>query len=261
VKDAEELVMLLTRVMRSTGPKNVPIIADGYISLSEFQDLMSRPEIVSFFEVRCLKATTAYRFFKQMLEMDKTDKIDIGTFVSACVKLDGTASSIDLHVVSVEVRTLLLKQTLLQDSLNARLHRITDAVESRLNQFPAVSGESMPLSRANDNAQVTEEDEAEEDEDLPPGWESAWRNTDGLRYYFNRQTGERTWIKPIAKVANGRGLNASFQSPRSKMGPSSQPSSTDSPHAWKPTRPMGDHSDEGPLQEESRGGTPTKGYL
>lgn len=229
VKDAEELVRLLTKVTRSTGPKNVPIIADGFISLSEFGDLMSHSEVVSFFEVRCLKATTAHRFFKQMLEMEKTDKIDIGTFVSACVKLDGSASSIDLHVVSVEVRTLLMKQSLLQDSLEARLHRITDAVEHRLKPFQTVS----PLPHANANAQV-------EPTDRPRGHSlvSPW---------FQQE------------VANGHAFNAMCESPdpRSRMGPSSKPSSTQSPHAWKPTRPMGDHSDEGPFQEKSQGGTPS----
>jgi len=37
-------------------------------------------------------------------------------------------------------------------------------------------------------------------EALLDGWESAWSDSDERHYYFNHQSGETTWVKPISKV-------------------------------------------------------------
>lgn len=135
VKDAEELVGLLDRILKKDGT--------GAISIDAFDDLMSHPQVEAFFEVRGLKATTAHRFFIQMLDINQTDRIDIGAFVSACVKLDGTASSIDLHVLSVEVQTLLMQQHMLQHSLTKSFA----GMAKQLSEFRnAASNGLLPMS-------------------------------------------------------------------------------------------------------------------
>lgn len=120
VKDAQELVNLLDHVLQADG--------SGTIGLDAFEDLMSHPQVIAFFEVRGLKATTAHRFFMQLLDINGTDRMGVGAFVSACVKLDGTASSIDLHVLSVEVQTLLVQQHMLHSTLKNNF----DAVAKQL---------------------------------------------------------------------------------------------------------------------------------
>jgi hypothetical protein len=128
VKDADELVKLLQRFLKTDTP--------GMISASAFDDFLAHNSVVAFFEVRYLKATTARRFFSQLLDIHKTDKIDLGTFISACIKLDGFASSIDLHALSVEVQTILMNQHALQEKLGliappAKRHTGVCNVQSR----------------------------------------------------------------------------------------------------------------------------------
>jgi len=133
VKDAEELVALFSREAKAL----VFMSQDGKkcISKDAFDDLMSHPAVVSFFEARGLKATTAHRFFTQLLEINQTDKMDIGSFISACVKLDGNASSIDLHVISVEMKLVVMQQHQLLKTLNDSVRRTTAAVAKQLSDF------------------------------------------------------------------------------------------------------------------------------
>jgi len=142
IKDAQELVGVLNRVLKKGGTEG--------ISAAAFHDLMSHPEIVSFFEVRGLKATTAHRFFVQLLEINQTDRLDVGAFVSACVKLDGAASSIDLHVLSVEMRTVLMQQHMMQEMLNDNFKFIAKSSEmpSVAPKCPAHSAPCPPAASA-----------------------------------------------------------------------------------------------------------------
>merc|ERR1719247_4054455 len=82
--DAQELFELLTRVLDDEGSHR--------ISRHRFDDFMSHPEVEIYFEVRGLKSTSAHRLFKTLCEVQNTDTLDFATFISACVKLDGTAS-------------------------------------------------------------------------------------------------------------------------------------------------------------------------
>jgi hypothetical protein len=142
VKNAEELMAVLRRILKKqdgTHPSRATLLKSDQgissISIHAFDDLMSHPEVEAFFEVRGLKATTAHRFFMQMLEINQTDHIDIGAFVSACVKLDGNASSIDLHVISVEMKTVLLRQNMMKDTMDKSYKQIADVVAKQLSLF------------------------------------------------------------------------------------------------------------------------------
>jgi hypothetical protein len=91
--DANELFDLLYREMKDPD--------SGTIDAAKFEDFVHHPEVEQFFEVRGLKASSARRFFYMLCGIQQTDFVDFATFVSACVRLDGMASGIDAHVLSV----------------------------------------------------------------------------------------------------------------------------------------------------------------
>merc|ERR1719262_1594735 len=95
-KDAHELVSLLHHVLGSDGI--------NALNSESFEHLLEHPEVVKYLEVRGLKPSSARRFFTLLLEIHQKDTVDFGTFVSACIRLDATASSIDLHVLSAELK-------------------------------------------------------------------------------------------------------------------------------------------------------------
>jgi len=124
MRDAKELVGLLHSVSRATG-------SDDSCSLNSksFEHFLHHPDVVKFLEVRGLKPSSACRFFTLLLEIHQTDTLDFGTFVSACVKLDGHASSIDLNVLSAELKSMQLKQSHLSQFLTQNLTQISSCVE------------------------------------------------------------------------------------------------------------------------------------
>jgi len=93
VKDAAEMLGLLKRLMEDGGSRQ--------ITSSMFDTFISHPEVELYFEVRGLRCSSAHRFFRLLCEVHETDTVDFATFISACVKLDGYASSIDVHCLAV----------------------------------------------------------------------------------------------------------------------------------------------------------------
>jgi len=94
--DAKELYSLLDRMLCD---KN-GVVASTMDSAS-FSTFVTDPEVEKFFEIRGVKPSSAQRFFRLLCELNQTDHVDVPTFVSSCVKLDGFASSIDVHCLSV----------------------------------------------------------------------------------------------------------------------------------------------------------------
>jgi hypothetical protein len=117
VRDAKELVALLHRIIGSEGTCS--------LSSASFEKFLAHHEVVKYLEVRGLKPCSARRFFMLLLEIHQTDRVDFGTFVSACVKLDGSASSIDLHVLSAELKAMQLKQSHLNQFLRQNIPKIS----------------------------------------------------------------------------------------------------------------------------------------
>jgi len=116
--DAKELMGLLIRVLDDDGSR--------VITAHDFAEFIADPEVQIYFEVRNLKPTSALKFFKTLCDSEETDKIDFATFVSNCVKLDGTCSSIDMHILTI-------RQMNLQDSL----HRNFNTQNSEMLQMRA----------------------------------------------------------------------------------------------------------------------------
>jgi len=117
--DARELVSLLHDVLGS---------GTHLLGHESLETLLNSPQVVNFLEARGLKPSSAHRFFMLLLEMHQTDTVDIGTFVSGCVKLDGTVVS-DLHVLSAELMSMQLRQHRQSQHLKASLEKINTRME------------------------------------------------------------------------------------------------------------------------------------
>lgn len=105
--------------------------SDTHVLSHESLDIfLDHPQVVGFLETRGLKPASARRFFVLLLEIHQTSTVDFGTFVSGCVKLDGSASSIDLHVLSAELKSLQLSQLHHSHDLKSSLEKINTCMES-----------------------------------------------------------------------------------------------------------------------------------
>jgi hypothetical protein len=154
MRDAKELLSLLHQVLGS---------CISSLNTEAFEHLLSHPEVVKYLEIRGLKPCSARRFFTLLLEIHHTDTVDVSTFVSACIKLDGTASSIDLHVLSAELKSMQLKQNHLSHYLRQNIQGIPFHGEGQPAQYYPLSAPSIshtvgcsrrPTSKASDDMTV-----------------------------------------------------------------------------------------------------------
>lgn len=116
--DACELMGLLTDIAEDDGSRK--------INKARFEKFVLHPEVEIYFQVRGLKATSARRFFNTLCDVNDSDSVPFADFVSACVKLDGFASSIDMHCQSVRQMLCNHKVTVLHRELHLEtkeLHR------------------------------------------------------------------------------------------------------------------------------------------
>jgi hypothetical protein len=128
--DACELMGLLTKVLNDDG--------SHVISYDSFEIIMGHPEVEIYFEVRGLKPTSAHRFFKTLCEINGKDEVAFGDFVSACVKLDGFASSIDMHCQSVRELHSYHKLTLMQKDLHEETKEMHAILHNQIVSFGAI---------------------------------------------------------------------------------------------------------------------------
>jgi hypothetical protein len=141
--DAQELFELLTRVLDDEGSHR--------ISRHRFDDFMSHPEVEIYFEVRGLKSTSAHRLFKTLCEVQDTDTLDFATFISACVKLDGTASTIDMHCQSVRALHLHHKLSCMTKELHEETKDIHCILQKQVSDMVAkIKHISESVTRRND---------------------------------------------------------------------------------------------------------------
>jgi len=78
----------------------------NYLSLDEIRAAMDKVSIREFFAMRGLAATHADMLFRLLSSMSPSDKLDIETFVTGCVRMKGYATNID--VISLSYRTTVL---------------------------------------------------------------------------------------------------------------------------------------------------------
>lgn len=130
VQDAQEMILLLGRVMEDNGSRQ--------ITRESFDDFIGHPEVELYFKCRGLRGSSAHRFFKLLCEVNETNKVDFATFISACVKLDGYASSIDMHCLNIRQLHGLHQLQAIQKSQHGELkllHAIMNDQLGKLNSY------------------------------------------------------------------------------------------------------------------------------
>eukprot|EP00929_Paragymnodinium_shiwhaense_P116549 TRINITY_DN8618_c0_g1_i3.p1 TRINITY_DN8618_c0_g1~~TRINITY_DN8618_c0_g1_i3.p1 ORF type:complete len:549 (-),score=88.75 TRINITY_DN8618_c0_g1_i3:160-1728(-) len=100
IDDAKELMQLC---------RSADIDKSGSISREEFEKFMDSPLIREFFLIRGLDIKNAAHFFEMMNQVTDGDEVDLEQFVGSCLRVKGAATSIDLHMLAFETRTMATK--------------------------------------------------------------------------------------------------------------------------------------------------------
>ena len=74
--------------------------------MDEFMSHMTDPAFADFFALRGLNLSSAQQFFSFLIKAYGTDKLKYETFISACLKLRGEASKLDLQLVSFQTQLM-----------------------------------------------------------------------------------------------------------------------------------------------------------
>ena len=94
--------------------QNLDSNVDGTIGLDEFHAGMHHTNVKALMNTIDLQVKDAEWFFKVLLDISQTDTVDIGHFVSACMKMKGAATSVDLQCLSIQTQMIHQKvQTVL----------------------------------------------------------------------------------------------------------------------------------------------------
>jgi len=87
----------------------------GKISKREFQQVMASHQMRSCLAVLGLDVRNAEQFFEMLLHEDISEEVDVASFVQACMRMRGGASTIDAHWMLLEVyRRFHEQETLLK---------------------------------------------------------------------------------------------------------------------------------------------------
>merc|ERR1712224_105193 len=84
---------------------------NALIGSSDFNGFMDDEHLNSFFYVRGIDIKDAHMFFKMLTHSTHTEEVDVETFVEACLRIKGFATSIDLHLLNFEVRVIAQAQS------------------------------------------------------------------------------------------------------------------------------------------------------
>jgi hypothetical protein len=95
-QEAGELSQLLQNSCRGRSLKY-------HMNMESFEDFLEEPEVITYFEGRGLGPTSVRRLFQLLVEAEQSENIPFGKFISAVIRLEGAASSIDLHVLRLEM--------------------------------------------------------------------------------------------------------------------------------------------------------------
>lgn len=79
---------------------------DGLIGIDEFHAGIRSDVVRALMQSIDLEVKDAEWFFKVLLSISDTDSVDIGHFVSACLKMKGTATAVDLQFLSYEIHQI-----------------------------------------------------------------------------------------------------------------------------------------------------------
>lgn len=116
----------------------------GKITLAEFEEHLADEDMIHYFEILELTIDEAWSLFK-LLDTSNTGVIDVEDFVSGCLKLRGTAKSIDMHMLMYQSKWAMDRLASLVASMNL--------VEKQMEGFqPPPMRSSSPRGRSRTGA-------------------------------------------------------------------------------------------------------------
>jgi len=78
----------------------------GTINMEEFQEGMLSDQVLVLMNSLDLEVRDAEWFFKMLLQISDTGEVDSDSFVDTCIKMKGTAKSIDLQCLAYETKLI-----------------------------------------------------------------------------------------------------------------------------------------------------------
>lgn len=92
------------------------------INAEEWEQGAASPQVQALMAANELDMKDATMFFDQLLNITGTEDVDVDSFVDGCLKMKGSASSLDLQLVSFVVRDLRKTLMELKGDLASKLH-------------------------------------------------------------------------------------------------------------------------------------------
>lgn len=80
--------------------------SDGYLTKDEFLHYLQKEEVATFLSFLGIDVSDAEMFFNLLVNASDNEAIDANDFIDNCSKLKGTASSLDVALVSYELKLM-----------------------------------------------------------------------------------------------------------------------------------------------------------
>eukprot|EP00747_Dinoflagellata_sp_TGD_P076988 gnl/TRDRNA2_/TRDRNA2_159390_c0_seq1.p1 gnl/TRDRNA2_/TRDRNA2_159390_c0~~gnl/TRDRNA2_/TRDRNA2_159390_c0_seq1.p1 ORF type:complete len:157 (+),score=33.10 gnl/TRDRNA2_/TRDRNA2_159390_c0_seq1:2-472(+) len=103
--------------------KEIDFEHSGEITLAQFEHMLQVPQVTAYFASLGLEASDAWTLFK-LLATQQKDAVELGDFVDGCMRLKGTARSIDVGKLMYENQWIM--QTLVE------LHAVVRCIKNSL---------------------------------------------------------------------------------------------------------------------------------
>eukprot|EP00927_Polykrikos_kofoidii_P036690 TRINITY_DN30977_c0_g1_i1.p1 TRINITY_DN30977_c0_g1~~TRINITY_DN30977_c0_g1_i1.p1 ORF type:complete len:665 (+),score=79.57 TRINITY_DN30977_c0_g1_i1:44-1996(+) len=126
LSDAQELLQLMELIRGSRHEE---------ITLPEFVRLAENQSFLDFFHVRGMDFKDADTFFRMLASVFDTNGVELHTFVAGCLRMKGGATSIDLHALTFQTKSLLWKQFQHLATVHKRLESMEHNVASSLSHI------------------------------------------------------------------------------------------------------------------------------
>lgn len=128
-KDRESVVKNELRQEKEYGLKMQSIFrdadkdGDGQLSWTEFEEYLSNGTAAAYFSTAGLDANIARTLFL-LLDVDDTDKVGIEEFIGGCMRLKGSARSLDVNMLLYETEKMCYKLTEFMQETTDTLHKL-----------------------------------------------------------------------------------------------------------------------------------------
>jgi len=89
-----------------------------------FDNFLDEGHAHAYFEARGLSPATTGKFFHLLLDVHKTRVLSFKTFISACMRLDSAASTMDVHVLHLEMKAMHMTSCHFQKEIVTRVNAL-----------------------------------------------------------------------------------------------------------------------------------------